>query len=260
MLGKDGAISCTTGSWLIGAAVGLLALILLLWLTGTGFLLAVFLGVIVFWAVGYLISTYYCEDASASGITPGVGSVAAPRPAAPASAAGPASIPGPIPGPVPAPQPPKLVVAPTVTVVPAVTAAASVPVAPALPDTPPTPAPPPVVVPTRVVPGSVPVARPAEDLADGKPAMLTAARGGQADDLKIIRGIGPKLEQMLHGMGIFHFDQIGSWKAAELAWVDDNLEGFRGRASRDHWVAQAKVLASGGTEAEAFAAADAAKG
>jgi NADH-quinone oxidoreductase subunit E len=79
-----------------------------------------------------------------------------------------------------------------------------------------------------------------------KPKSLKAARGGKADNLKEIKGVGPKLEALLHGLGFFHFDQIAAWTDAELAWVDDNLEGFKGRASRDEWVAQAKVLAAGG--------------
>lgn len=78
-----------------------------------------------------------------------------------------------------------------------------------------------------------------------KPAMLEAPRDGQADDLKMIKGVGPKLEQLLHSMGVYHFDQIAAWSEAELAWVDDNLEGFKGRASRDEWVAQAQNLATG---------------
>lgn len=81
---------------------------------------------------------------------------------------------------------------------------------------------------------------------DGAPEFLSAARDGGADDLKQIKGVGPKLEKTLHGMGIFHFDQIASWGAKEQAWMDENLEGFKGRASRDAWVAQAKTLAAGG--------------
>ncbi|MBV7409448.1 NADH-quinone oxidoreductase subunit E [Maritimibacter sp. DP1N21-5] len=79
-----------------------------------------------------------------------------------------------------------------------------------------------------------------------KPAALDAPREGKADDLKAIKGVGPKLETMLHGMGFYHFDQIAAWSADELAWVDQNLEGFKGRASRDNWTEQAKTLASGG--------------
>jgi predicted flap endonuclease-1-like 5' DNA nuclease len=79
-----------------------------------------------------------------------------------------------------------------------------------------------------------------------KPATLSDAREGGPDDLKKIKGVGPKLEAMLHRMGFYHFDQIANWTAAEVAWVDENLEGFKGRVSRDGWVAQAKVLAAGG--------------
>lgn len=79
-----------------------------------------------------------------------------------------------------------------------------------------------------------------------KPEGLAAPREGGADNLKEIKGVGPKLEQLLHGLGYFHFDQIANWTEAELAWVDDNLEGFKGRASRDNWVEQARILAAGG--------------
>jgi NADH-quinone oxidoreductase subunit E len=80
-----------------------------------------------------------------------------------------------------------------------------------------------------------------------RPASLSGARGGAADDLKEIKGVGPALEKLLHSLGYFHFDQIAAWTAAEVAWVDENLEGFKGRVSRDDWVAQAKILAAGGT-------------
>ena len=82
--------------------------------------------------------------------------------------------------------------------------------------------------------------------AQAKPATLRAARGGKADNLKEIKGVGPKLEKMLNEMGFYHFDQIAAWTTAELAWVNENLSGFKGRAGRDNWVEQAKILASGG--------------
>lgn len=84
-----------------------------------------------------------------------------------------------------------------------------------------------------------------------KPKVLSAPRKGKADDLKMIWGVGPKLEALCNRLGFFHFDQIAAWTEAELAWVDENLEGFKGRASREKWVAQAKVLAAGGTAEEA---------
>ena len=89
-------------------------------------------------------------------------------------------------------------------------------------------------------PARTPVAK------DGKPEMLKKARSGGADDLKQIKGVGPKMEAMLNKMGVYHFDQVSSWRTKEVQWVDDNLEGFKGRVSRDEWVKQAKVLARGG--------------
>ncbi|WP_371157748.1 NADH-quinone oxidoreductase subunit E [Jannaschia sp. 2305UL9-9] len=82
-----------------------------------------------------------------------------------------------------------------------------------------------------------------------KPAGLDAPREGGADDLKAIRGIGPKLEKLCNSMGFYHFEQIANWTDTEIAWVDSNLEGFKGRVTRDEWVKQAKVLSDGGETA-----------
>ncbi|MEH6788478.1 MAG: NADH-quinone oxidoreductase subunit E [Paracoccus sp. (in: a-proteobacteria)] len=79
-----------------------------------------------------------------------------------------------------------------------------------------------------------------------RPEGLDAPRDGSADDLKLIKGVGPKLEEMLNGMGFYHFDQIAAWGPEELAWVDANLEGFKGRAGRDDWTGQARALADDG--------------
>ncbi len=68
------------------------------------------------------------------------------------------------------------------------------------------------------------------------------------DDLKLISGVGPKLEGVLNGLGIYTFKQISAWKKAERDWVDGYLK-FKGRIDRDDWVRQAKALAKGG-EAE----------
>jgi predicted flap endonuclease-1-like 5' DNA nuclease len=78
-----------------------------------------------------------------------------------------------------------------------------------------------------------------------RPAALDAPRGGSKDDLKRIKGIGPKLEILCNTFGFYHFDQVAGWTAGEVAWVDQNLEGFKGRVTRDQWVAQAKLLAAG---------------
>ncbi len=82
---------------------------------------------------------------------------------------------------------------------------------------------------------------------DGKPELLAQPRGGRPDDLKMIKGVGPKLEKLLNDLGVWHFDQIASWRKKEVEWVDQHLEGFRGRIVRDEWIKQAKVLARGGS-------------
>jgi predicted flap endonuclease-1-like 5' DNA nuclease len=78
-----------------------------------------------------------------------------------------------------------------------------------------------------------------------KPKSLTKARGGKPDDLKLIKGVGPKLEALCNKLGFYHFDQIASWTEKEIAWVDDNLEGFKGRVTREDWVQQARDLMNG---------------
>ncbi|NLS20864.1 NADH-quinone oxidoreductase subunit E [Rhizobium sp. P40RR-XXII] len=70
----------------------------------------------------------------------------------------------------------------------------------------------------------------------------------QPDDLQLISGVGPKIESILHEIGIFTFAQVASWKKAEREWVDGYLN-FRGRIERDDWIKQAEALAKGG-EAE----------
>ena len=110
--------------------------------------------------------------------------------------------------------------------------------------------------PAKPAKAAAPVAAPAAtaDLPTGegtKPATLKAPRGGKADDLKLVWGIGPKIEKLLNKLGFFHFDQIIALTAQELVWIDANLEAFKGRASRDRWNVQAQVLLDGGSEQDA---------
>ncbi len=69
----------------------------------------------------------------------------------------------------------------------------------------------------------------------------------EIDDLKMISGVGPKIEGMLHAIGIFKWEQIAKWDKAERDWVDGQLK-FKGRIDRDNWVKQAEALAEGGVE------------
>lgn len=65
---------------------------------------------------------------------------------------------------------------------------------------------------------------------------------GEADDLKRITGVSPKLEQALNDLGVFHFWQLADVDGAGIAALDTAL-GTRGRIARDDWVGQAKKLA-----------------
>jgi NADH-quinone oxidoreductase subunit E len=82
-----------------------------------------------------------------------------------------------------------------------------------------------------------------------KPVGLSAPKSGVADKLQEIEGIGPVLEKLCHELGIFHFDQIAAWGPGEVAWMDGNLKGFKGRVTRDKWVAQAKIITTQGLDA-----------
>lgn len=70
---------------------------------------------------------------------------------------------------------------------------------------------------------------------------------GEPDDLRQIKGVGPKLNGLLVGLGITRYDQIAAWTGQEIAAVDAHLGTFKGRITRDNWIEQATFLASGDT-------------
>ena len=74
-----------------------------------------------------------------------------------------------------------------------------------------------------------------------RPAALAAPRGGSPDNLKQIKGIGPKIEASLQAIGIYHLDQIAGWSKANIDWVDAEL-AFKGRIRRERWAEQATEL------------------
>ena len=74
-----------------------------------------------------------------------------------------------------------------------------------------------------------------------KPELLAAPRDGRGDDLKLISGIGPKVEQKLNSLGVWHYAQISSWSQKEVDWVNAAIS-FAGRIERENWVAQAAQL------------------
>ena len=63
-----------------------------------------------------------------------------------------------------------------------------------------------------------------------------------ADDLKKVKGIGPKMEKTLNQIGIFTFAQVGRMTEKEYNLLDSITKSFPGRAQRDDWAGQAKNL------------------
>jgi NADH-quinone oxidoreductase subunit E len=97
-----------------------------------------------------------------------------------------------------------------------------------------------------IVAPSVPLSGPeiaAELMPEDFRRPAAAEKPGTPDDLKLISGIGPKLEKVLNGLGVWTFGQIAAWSREEIAWMDDYLS-FKGRIDRDGWIEQARSMAA----------------
>lgn len=71
---------------------------------------------------------------------------------------------------------------------------------------------------------------------------------GEPDDLKLLKGVGPKLATMLNQMGIVRYDQIAKLAPNQVDAIDAQLGAFKGRFQRDRIVEQADYLARGDTD------------
>ena len=74
------------------------------------------------------------------------------------------------------------------------------------------------------------------------PLLLDEPRDGTADDLKLVKGIGAKLEAGLNEIGIFHFDQIAGLDQAGIDWLDEHLAGFKRSCARFDLVSGARTF------------------
>jgi predicted flap endonuclease-1-like 5' DNA nuclease len=224
---NEGLISPILGGWIIAALAGVLAAVLL-WLLGDWtFMQGAFVGALVLVVVGAIIS-WIMRPLPAPGEVKIGAESANPKPKTPAAtpkAATPAA--------KASPEAPKASTASAVTPSAALAGQAELSqrkgawkyegdVKPA----------------SKAAPAKKTVAT------DGKPELFTAPNGA-ADNLKLISGVGPKLEGTLNELGVWHFSQVASWRKKEIAWVDERLR-FKGRIERDDWISQAKILAKGG--------------
>ena len=226
MSNTSGSLVCAITCWGIALLGGLLGAVLLMVLADWSFMQAAFIGVILFFVAGALLSWLLCKPLPA----PGTATIDAKKPGE---------------------HPAKTAAKPA--------AAAAAPKAEAAPA-------PAAEVKSTQLPGQqelserkgewkyegdaklAAAAAPAassDGAGEAAPETLSAAREGGADDLKLLKGVGPKLEGTLNELGFYHFDQIAKWTDAEVAWVDSRLK-FKGRIERDGWIEQAKILAAGG--------------
>lgn len=247
-MSESAGAACRRNTWLVALAGGVLVALMLLLVAGYGVLKALVIGLLFALLLGMFLVWAFCAGAAGTVLPE---ALSEPRPETQpesSSEARPVGEPAAAPRPVraserggeaPVPSAP-----PAFVSIQSGSRSATVPeparVAAAVAETP-----------TGRRPASPPgldaaLAKAKDEPPAPAPEMLAAPRGGRADDLKQIKGIGPKLERLLNELGIWHFDQIAAWKAKDIAHVDELLVGFRGRITRDEWVKQAKRLAAGG--------------
>jgi predicted flap endonuclease-1-like 5' DNA nuclease len=248
--------SCKTVCWLGALIAGVLVAALLMAMRDFGFLAAVFWGLVILLVGGFVLNWAFCgkseehvSSAPASSETGATTSADSMATATPLASTGDATVSSATAAATPAAavsSAPKAKAAAKPKAAPKAKAATAKPAAKekAAPKAKTAAAKP--AAKAKAAPKAKTAAAAKPVAADGKPELLKKARAGGADDLKQIKGVGPKLEGALHTMGVFHFDQIASWRKKEVEWADDNLDGVKGRVSRDEWVKQAKVLAKGG--------------
>lgn len=261
---------CQRNCWLIAGGAGLLVAVLLSFVAQYPFGTALFFGIMLFALGGAFLSWAFCAGRSAT--ETGRQVEAAQTVAAPLTPSGARPLAEPLPPappegqmnsaqaePAPAPAAPTMAVSAPADVHRTPNATRKPRSAGAKPSTTPAartgaarrkPAAPRMKAPAEKAPRAAGLDAAISKTKDEDPApattpFLDVPRGGRADDLKEIVGIGPVLERLLNSIGVWHFDQIAAWKARDIALVDGKMEGFKGRITRDEWVKQARVLAKG---------------
>jgi predicted flap endonuclease-1-like 5' DNA nuclease len=71
---------------------------------------------------------------------------------------------------------------------------------------------------------------------------------GPPDNLRLLKGVGPKLAAQLNEFGITRFDQLARLTENEVALLDKRMGAFEGRIARDRLVEQACYLERSDTE------------
>lgn len=94
---------------------------------------------------------------------------------------------------------------------------------------------------TEVNPQPLAQELPKNSTIDEQKGLIYSERPDSVDDLKIISGVGPVLEDKLNNFGIYTYKQVANWSPENIAIFDDLLS-FKGRIDRDSWPDQAQKL------------------
>ena len=73
-------------------------------------------------------------------------------------------------------------------------------------------------------------------------SILGTAKASDKDDLQVMKGIGPFIEEKLNALGIYTYLQVSKMTSKLETDVNEAIEFFPGRVKRDQWVNQAKIL------------------
>src|SRR5436305_14403787 len=75
-----------------------------------------------------------------------------------------------------------------------------------------------------------------------------AVKPRDADDLKLINGIGPIVESRLRGVGIYTFTQLAALSPADIAAAVSDINGLTSeRIIKQDWIRQAHKLSAQST-------------
>ena len=72
--------------------------------------------------------------------------------------------------------------------------------------------------------------------------VLGKAKASDKDDLQVMKGVGPFIEEKLNALGIYTYLQVSKMTSKLETDVNEAIEFFPGRVKRDQWVNQAKIL------------------
>ncbi len=74
------------------------------------------------------------------------------------------------------------------------------------------------------------------------PAVFLRVPPEDIDNLKLIRGIGKKMEATLNRNGVYQYRQIAGFSESDIQWLTSAIQSFPGRIRRDDWIGQATTL------------------